>query len=352
MARSKSCGLRFVQVRSTVLETSAIPGVDSRPPLSNRASAPAGHIGDIHPLVAHYAQTSQPCECIDRTGLHRGFRSSLARPRWRLRQQRCKGMAVIGVRDGATPARRRVDLVRGVATGIVAASPMFDGFGPADLHAAMQLLDGPVHLPRRHILFAEGDAGDRMYLVLFGRVKVSRRMADGRHGLLAVLGPSDVFGEWAIFDPGPRKLTATASSNIAVVSMDRNAMRSWIRERPELAEQMLQTFARRLRRAQEDLTYLGSATVAERLAAQLLALAERFGTSDGRVVRVSHGLTQDEIAQLIGSSRESVGKILTEFSRRGWIRIFGRSVTIMNAERLAMRARCPAVPYGPSAITA
>lgn len=259
---------------------------------------------------------------------------------------------VIGDRDGPVVSGYSALRARVAVTRVVARAAIFEGFGPADADAAIPFLDGPVHFARRQIVFAEGDPGDRLYLVVAGTVKVGRRAADGRGCLLAILGPSDVFGELALFDPGPRASTATAVSNVTVVSMDRSAMRNWIRDRPESAEQMLGALARRLRRTQDDLTYLGSASVAARLAAQLLTLAERFGIAEGGTVKVSHGLTQDEIASLVGSSRETVGKVLTEFSRRGWIRVIGRSVTIVDAERLGIRARCPAVPSAEWAVIA
>lgn len=249
--------------------------------------------------------------------------------------------------SGYSASRAQIAVAR-----VVARAAIFEGFGPADVDAAVSFLKGPFQFARHQVVFAEGDPGDRLYLVVSGMVKVGRRAADGRGCLLAILGPSDVFGELAIFDPGPRTSTATAVSNVALVSMDRSAMQQWIRDRPESGEQMLGALARRLRRTQDDLAYLGSASVAARIAAQLLALAERFGIAEAGTVKVSHGLTQAEIAQLVGASRETVGKVLTEFSRRGWIRVIGRSVTIVNAERLGIRARCPALPSAPWAVTA
>ena len=76
-----------------------------------------------------------------------------------------------------------------------------------------------------------------------------------------------------------------------------------------------------------------------RVAKQLLQLAQRFGTQEGDALRVTHDLTQEEIAQLVGASRETVNKALADFSQRGWIRVEGKSVLILDPERLAKRAR-------------
>ena len=97
--------------------------------------------------------------------------------------------------------------------------------------------------------------------------------------------------------------------------------------------------ARRLRRTNDALADLIFTDVPGRVAKQLLALSERFGTADAEGVRVHHDLTQEELAQLVGASRETVNKALADFASRGWLRLEPRSVVIMDIERLARRAR-------------
>ena len=116
-------------------------------------------------------------------------------------------------------------------------------------------------------------------------------------------------------------------------------MRAWIAERPQIAEQLLRVLARRLRRTNNNLADLILTDVPERVAKQLLALAQRFGTQQDGGLRVTHDLTQVEIAQLVGASRETVNKALADFAHRGWIRLEGKSVLICDSERLAHRAR-------------
>ena len=96
--------------------------------------------------------------------------------------------------------------------------------------------------------------------------------------------------------------------------------------------------ARRLRRTNNSLADLIFADVPGRVAKQLLQLAQCFGTQEGDALRVEHDLTQEEIAQLVGASREAVNKALAEFARRGWIRLEAKSVLIYDGERLARRA--------------
>jgi CRP-like cAMP-binding protein len=153
------------------------------------------------------------------------------------------------------------------------------------------------------------------------------------------MGPSDMFGELSIFDPGPRGSSATTITKVRAVSMDRDALRVWIADRPEIAEQLLRVLARRLRRTNNDLADLIFTDVPGRVAKQLLLLAKRFGALEGGALRVTHDLTQDEIAQLVGASREAANKALANFVHRGWIQLEGNSLLILNSEGLARRAR-------------
>ena len=120
----------------------------------------------------------------------------------------------------------------------------------------------------------------------------------------------------------------------------------------EIAEQLLRVLARRLRRTNDALADLIFTDVPGRVAKNLLQMAGRFGTRDGGVLRVTHDLTQEELAQLVGASRETVNKALADFASRGWLRLDGKSVIILDPERLARRARVqPGFPPGPQSRT-
>jgi CRP/FNR family cyclic AMP-dependent transcriptional regulator len=153
-----------------------------------------------------------------------------------------------------------------------------------------------------------------------------------------------MFGELSLFDPGPRKSNATTITEVRAVSMDRETLRAWVADRPDTAEQLLRVLARQHRHATNNLADLIFTDVPGRIARQLLQLAHRFGTHEHGALRVTHDLTQEEIAQLVGSSRETVNKTLSDFARRGWIRLDGKSVLISDTERLAHRAH-----YAPTA---
>ena len=194
-------------------------------------------------------------------------------------------------------------------------------------------------IARGEVLFNEGDAGDRLYVIVDGKVKLGRASGDGRENLLAVLGPGEMFGELSAFDPGPRNATATAISDAVLLGLGTDDLTRWLAGRPDVARQMLRALARRLRRTNENLADLVFSDVPGRVAKALLDLSERFGhpTHDG--LRVAHDLTQEELAQLVGASRETVNKALADFAARGWLRLDQRAVVLLDIERLRRRAR-------------
>lgn len=221
---------------------------------------------------------------------------------------------------------------------ILARAGIFQGVEPSAVTALTKQLQ-PVDFPRGHTVFAEGEPGDRLYIIVSGKVKIGRRSPDGRENLLTIMGPSDMFGVLSIFDPGPRTATATAITTVCLATMDRDALASWIGDRPEITERLLQVLARRLRRTNDHLTDLIFTDVPGRVAKELLRMAQKFGKTEREGMRVTHDLTQEEIAQLVGASRETVNKALSDFAQRGWIRWDGKSVLILDTERLARRAR-------------
>ena len=221
---------------------------------------------------------------------------------------------------------------------VLAAAGLFQGVTSEAADALAQSLKHADY-SRGETVFVEGEQGDTLFIVETGKVKIGRRAADGRENMLSVMGPSDMFGELSLFDPGPRTATATVLTDARLASLAHVSLRPWISDRPEIAEQLLRVLARRLRRTNDALADLIFTDVPGRVAKALLELAERFGTPEAGGVRVHHDLTQEELAQLVGASRETVNKALADFASRGWMRVDSRAVTILDAERLARRAR-------------
>jgi CRP/FNR family transcriptional regulator, cyclic AMP receptor protein len=222
--------------------------------------------------------------------------------------------------------------------GVLASVPLFVGLDDETASALASALTTRA-VVRGHVVFQEGEKGDRLLVVLDGKIKISRAAADGRENLLAVLGPGEMFGELSLFDPGPRTATATAITESTLASLDHDDLRPLLLAQPTVAAQFLRALAERLRRTNEAMADLVFSDVPGRVAKALLDLAERFGDESSDGVLVRHDLTQEELAQLVGASRETVNKALSEFANRGWIRLEGRSVLLLDRERLARRAR-------------
>ena len=197
---------------------------------------------------------------------------------------------------------------------------------------------GTIRLAKGEVLFREGDLEDRLYIVVSGKIKLGRSGSAGRENLLAVLGPGQMFGELSVFDPGPRSSTATAVTASEIRTLEHDELMGWLTGRPEVAQGLLAQMAARLRRANDVVADLVFSDVPGRVAKQLLELAKRFGDRADDGIHVHHDLTQEELAQLVGASRETVNKALADFAARGWIRLEPRSVTILDVERVQRRA--------------
>jgi CRP/FNR family cyclic AMP-dependent transcriptional regulator len=221
---------------------------------------------------------------------------------------------------------------------VLTETPLFEALSAEDASALRSsIID--VHLDRGERLFAEGDAGDKLYIILSGKIKLSKAAPDGRENLLSVHGPGEMFGELSLFDPIPRTSSATAVTDARLAALAHDELRKWLTTRPEVAMHLLRALAQRLRRINEVKADLVFTDVPGRVAKALLDLSERFGVPTPDGVQVNHDLTQEELAQLVGASRETVNKALADFAARGWIQLAAKSVLVTDTDRLRKRAR-------------
>jgi CRP/FNR family cyclic AMP-dependent transcriptional regulator len=226
---------------------------------------------------------------------------------------------------------------RGEIDKVLARSGIFRRVEVSTLPGLTERLE-PVDFPSGHTVYTEGEAGDRMYIIISGKVKIGRGSRDGGEDLLAVMGPSEMFGEMSTFDPGPRTSRATTITEVRAVSIGRDAMRTLMFDSPAIAEQLLRLLARRLRRA-NNLADLIFTDAAGRVAERLLQLAHRFGVQEDGALRVTHDLTVEEIGQLVGASPETVDDALADFAQRGWIRLDETGMLVSESEELGRWAR-------------
>ena len=217
-------------------------------------------------------------------------------------------------------------------------TPLFEDLSEEDTRT-MRAMVLVVKLNRGERLFAEGDKGDKLYIIISGKIKLTKAAPDGRENLLSVHGPGEMFGELSLFDPVPRTASATAVTDTELAGLAHEDVRNWLSTRPEVSMHLLQALAQRLRRINEVKADLVFTDVPGRVAKALLDLAERFGVQNSDGIQVNHDLTQEELAQLVGASRETVNKALADFAARGWIQLAAKSVLVVDADRLRKRAR-------------
>ena len=221
---------------------------------------------------------------------------------------------------------------------VVRRAPLFTALDEAAAVSLRASMD-TVKIAKGSILFKEGDDGEHLYVIIDGKLKLGTSSGDGRENLLSILGPGEMFGELSLFDPGPRTSTATAVTDAKLLSLSHEKVIPWLKQNPEVSLQLLTRLSQRLRRTNEAVGDLVFSDVPGRVAKALIDLGDRFGKTTPEGLLVNHDLTQEELAQLVGASRETVNKALADFAGRGWLKLDGRSVLIADVDRLSKRSR-------------
>jgi CRP-like cAMP-binding protein len=193
--------------------------------------------------------------------------------------------------------------------------------------------------PRAETIFRTGDPGTHLYLIEEGRVKITTSSRDGREALVAIIGHGEIFGELSLFDAGLRTADARTMEPTVLHALSHDLFRRYVQAHPRVAWEMFRILAGRLRAADEAIQDVVFFDVPGRVARRLLDLAAKHGSANGDALRIDVPLTQEEIAQMVGASRESVNKALAGFIERGWVSMDDRLYTIKDPEALRNRLR-------------
>jgi len=187
-------------------------------------------------------------------------------------------------------------------------------------------------LSRNDVLFSEGDEPDHLYVVASGRVAIANKSIDGRESMLALMERGDLFGEMGLFEGLGRSAEARALESSEVLSIPYVPLRDIYQQRPSLLWGVVKLLAGRLRSADVALADSVFLDVTGRTAKRLLELA---ADADEFVLPI----TQEELAGMVGASRERVNKAIASFIRLGWIEQNERRYRVANREELTRRAR-------------
>ncbi len=183
--------------------------------------------------------------------------------------------------------------------------------------------------PKNSIILFEDDPGDALYVVLRGQVKVVLVGDEGREVILSILKDGDFFGEMALIDDRPRSAHVIATQKSSLLVLRRDDFRECLEESPHIALGLLQAMSHRLREADEKIGGLILLDVNGRVARLLLGLADEH---DGQ--HIPRMVTHHTIAQMIGSSRETVSRAMREFADQGLIQVSRQRIQILGRDRL------------------
>jgi CRP/FNR family cyclic AMP-dependent transcriptional regulator len=186
-------------------------------------------------------------------------------------------------------------------------------------------------LKRGATICSKGDPGASMFAVISGTVKISVSSADGRSAILNLIGPGEIFGEMTVLDGQVRSADATANTNCEIFIIDRREFIPFLKSQPDLAMKFIELLCTRLRWTSEQVEQIILQNLPGRLASALLRLTEKRKLEPGgRTIAV----TQQEISEMVGMTRESINKQLRVWADRKWVRLEHGAIVVLNAESL------------------
>jgi CRP-like cAMP-binding protein len=205
--------------------------------------------------------------------------------------------------------------------------PLFSELSDADI-TSLGRLASRRRYPKDTVVFFENEEGDFFFMIVEGRIKVTILGDDGREIILSMLGPGDFFGEMALLDNEPRSATAIAVEESELLSLHRTDFQGTIGDNPAISAALIKVLSTRLRRANHQISTLALLDVYGRVARVILDMAREEGRrlKDGRIA--FRRATHQEIANRIGTTRETVTRMLKDLERQGLVKIEGRELVL------------------------
>jgi len=202
----------------------------------------------------------------------------------------------------------------------LAGIPLFQGLPPERLERLNETLHKKTVPAGTNMITAE-QPGEVVYVLLEGTVKILIEQLDGREVILAFLGAGDTVGEMSLVDSSGRSANVMTMEKCTFLWMDKKTFSDLLKNVPEFAQNLVKLLASRLRMANEQIQSLSSLDVAGRLARQLLAFSERYGLEEEEGTRIPLRLTQTDLAELVGASRERVNQVMVDFRQKGFLAV-------------------------------
>lgn len=203
--------------------------------------------------------------------------------------------------------------------------PLFSGLSKQDV-AAIAAHAITKTYPAHSIVIREGELSDSLYLILYGRAKVYVSNAEGAEAILNMLGPGDFFGEMALLDNAPRSASVMTLEPTRVSIISKQAFRDCLARQPDIAYNLIRALNQRVRMLTENVKNLALLDVYGRVARTLLSVAIK----DGERFIVDPKLTHQDIASMVGASREMVSRVLKDMAAKRYIQTQGRRIILSN----------------------
>ena len=216
---------------------------------------------------------------------------------------------------------------------VLAAHPLFGQLRPEERERLVTYMR-VARYPARTVLFRKGEPGTNMMVVLRGRVKICTHSEDGKELVLNLVNPGDVFGEIALLDGSDRTADAVTLDECELLVLERRDFMPFLARHPEACMRLFAVLCERVRRTSELLEEALFLEGASRLAKRLVRLAEVFGEPVEGGIRVSLRLSQQQLGNMVGMSRESMNKQLKQWRRDRLIRMDDGYITITDLDRL------------------
>jgi CRP-like cAMP-binding protein len=208
--------------------------------------------------------------------------------------------------------------------------PIFSDLAPDALDQLCRYAQ-PTSLKRGATLFAKGDPGHSLYAVISGTVKISVSSPDGRNAILNLIGAGEVFGEMSVLDGRVRSADAIANTNCEILVIDRRDFLPFVHSQPALAMKFIELLCGRLRWTSDQVEQIILQDLPGRLASALLGLTEKRKVENAsRTIAI----TQQEISEMVGMTRESINKQLRAWAARDWLRLEHGAIVVLNADPL------------------
>jgi len=207
--------------------------------------------------------------------------------------------------------------------------PIFSELSPSDLNKIAERMVRRAYTKGQMILL-EDDLGQTFFVIAEGSVKITRLSDDGREVILAMLGESDFFGEMSLLDGAGRSANVVALEASEVLTLARNDFLDILQQYPKISISLLEELTQRIRKSDQQIESLSLSDVEQRIGITLIRLAEELGTIKQGSVKIKNLPYQQDIANMAGTSRETVSRTFKLLEEKGLVTREGRKLTIYN----------------------